>query len=149
MDRGVYCLRFSCNETQIRPGALGRLVMEKGWLVYTGSAQGPGGLSRVRRHIAYTKLKNRSPRWHVDYLLGSSEVQLLSAACAVTEEPLECTLASALPGKRVPGFGSSDCRCDSHLVFCRSDPEEAIIATFRRIGLTPIITTIKREQHEE
>ncbi len=149
MDKGVYCLRFSCSKTRIRPGALGELALEKGWLVYTGSAQGPGGLSRVRRHIAYVEKKNRSPRWHVDYLLGSSEVRLRSAVCAVTVEPLECTLASALPGKRIPGFGSSDCRCGSHLVFCRSDPAEAITTAFSQIGLAPVITTIKREQHEE
>jgi Uri superfamily endonuclease len=149
MDKGVYCLRFSCNGTCIRPGALGKIILKPGWLVYTGSAQGPGGLSRVRRHIAYVDRKDRTPRWHVDYLLSSPEVRLRSAVCAITAENLECTLASALPGNRIPGFGSSDCRCGSHLDFCRSDPAEAIIAAFARIGLAPIITTIKREQHEE
>ncbi|MDD1717947.1 MAG: GIY-YIG nuclease family protein [Methanoregulaceae archaeon] len=149
MDKGVYCLRFSCSGTRIRPGALGEIVVKPGWLVYTGSAQGPGGLSRVRRHIAFAEKQDRIPRWHVDYLLGSPEVCLRSAVCAITAKNLECTLASALPGNRIPGFGSSDCRCGSHLAISGSDPAEAITGAFTRIGLVPIITTIKREQHEE
>ena len=145
----MYCLRFSCNGTRIRPGALGEVIVKPGWLVYTGSAQGPGGLSRVRRHIAYGEKKERAPRWHVDYLQGSPDVRLRSAVCAITAERLECTLASAVPGDRIPGFGSSDCRCGSHLAFFRDDPAEVITSAFARLGLVPIITTIKREQHEE
>ena len=51
MEKGVYCLVLFHGSCTIRVGALGDLAFPGGWHVYTGSAQGPGGLKRVRRHI--------------------------------------------------------------------------------------------------
>jgi Uri superfamily endonuclease len=144
MDKGVYCLIFRSLGGEIKAGALGTLVTQAGWLVYTGSAQGTGGLLRVRRHIRFSR-SGKTPRWHVDYL-HSSSIHLVSAICASTAEPLECPLAglvSILPeALAVPRFGSSDCRCRSHLWFFRNDPAPGVFSCFLALGLSPRITRI-------
>jgi Uri superfamily endonuclease len=145
MDKGIYCLAFRSTSGDIRVGALGVLTFREGWLVYTGSAQGTGGLSRVRRHILFSH-SCKKPRWHVDYLLRSPRIHLVSATCAITSDPLECVLARLLvslpEATPVPRFGSSDCRCPSHLVFFPNDPASGILSCFHALGLSHRITRI-------
>lgn len=145
MDKGVYCLILRSLSGEVQAGALGTIGTQAGWLVYTGSAQGTGGLLRVRRHILFSR-SGKKPRWHVDYLLSSPSVHLMSAICASTAEPLECALAglvSMLPeALAVPRFGSSDCRCPSHLWFFRGDPAPGVFSCFLALGLSPRITRI-------
>jgi Uri superfamily endonuclease len=54
---------------------------------------------------------------------------------AVTNERLECQLAKGLgyAFHNYPGFGSSDCRCPSHLFFSEELPvlQEKAAAVFR------------------
>lgn len=146
MEKGVYCLVLSHGPCTIRVGALGYLAFPAGWHVYCGSAQGPGGLKRVQRHIDLATSRNKTARWHIDYLLQDTRVALLSALCANTTQPLECELASALGGDPVPGFGCSDCRCNSHLFFFDTDPVDKIINAMRSISLDPVIATINTKQ---
>lgn len=145
MDKGIYCLTFRSSPCDIRTGALGVLRFQEGWLVYAGSAQGSGGLSRVRRHILFPGSRKK-PHWHVDYLLGSPFMHLVCATCSITPDPLECGLAlhlGSLPGAApVPGFGSSDCRCPSHLIFFPNDPTSGILSCFHALGLSHCITRI-------
>lgn len=93
-------------------GALGERSFGAGSYAYTGSAFGPGGFSRVERHrrVAAGELDTR--HWHVDYLLTEATVRAVYTAPG---EAIECEVARWLPGERVPGFGATDCGCDSHL----------------------------------
>ena len=101
----------------ITVGGLGEVPFRKGYYLYVGSAR--KNLSkRMERH----KRKRKRLRWHIDYLREASRFH----ACLPvrTGEDMECLLAEALRGmaREVPGFGSSDCQCPSHLFHFEEDP---------------------------
>ena len=135
---GTYALILSsaCKAT-IRVGRLGELVLRPGFYIYVGSALGPGGLrARIGRHLKRVKRL----RWHVDYLRAVTE----PVEVWLTTDPQrrECEWAEALrqmPGAEVPlaGFGSSDCRCPSHLLYCKMKPSlEALDEKLLERGFT-------------
>ena len=108
---------------RITVGALGDHRFPAGWYLYLGSARGPGGLAaRVARHRRTT---GKRLHWHIDYLRGAATVA--EVWTSTDEAQQECdwsAAAAALPGAHiVPRFGSSDCRCASHLVYCMQRPE--------------------------
>ncbi|WAC05102.1 MAG: DUF123 domain-containing protein [Methanoregula sp.] len=142
MDKGIYCLVLKNPECTVNVGALGALAFEAGFHIYAGSAQGSGGLQRVRRHILLAQEHNRRPKWHIDYLLTNGNFRLASVVCARTEQKYECRLAGNLPGSPVPHFGCSDCSCSSHLFYSRDDPRDGIMIAFRKLGLNPAIKTL-------
>ncbi len=146
MEKGVYCLVLFHGPCIIRVGALGSLAFPGGWHVYTGSAQGPGGLKRVQRHIGLAASRSQTKRWHIDYLLGGKGVILLSALCARTTRKVECELAKAIGGVPVRGFGCSDCHCNSHLFYFDTDPVNTITSAMVSVGLDPVIATINTKQ---
>lgn len=122
---GVYCLLLVLKEDiELPVGALGMCSFSRGYYVYTGSAlRGLG--ARIGRHLRPDKRHH----WHVDYLLRAARVK--EVFVLETEEKRECDLnllVMGLPGARVAveGFGSSDCRCRSHLVRFALDPGEAL-----------------------
>jgi len=93
-------------------GKLGTFEFPAGEYVYTGSGK-RNIEERVSRHLSRSKLL----RWHIDYLLSSPEVQVISYA--LSEKP-ECDSNRKTAGDViVPRFGSTDCRsgCGSHLKF--------------------------------
>jgi sugar fermentation stimulation protein A len=125
--RGVYCLVLELPAgRKISVGALGAHVFPAGTYVYVGSAQA-GIEKRVERHGS----KSKRMRWHIDYLL--KHAQIVSAfALSGTPKESECELARHLAQKEgakilVKGFGSSDCACDSHLIYFVSVEPEAVI----------------------
>ena len=143
MDKGVYCLVLRNSNCTVEVGALGPLPFARGWYVYTGSAQGPGGLARVSRHIRVKREGVRSPQWHIDYLLMHPAFDLISVACAPTQDPAdECRISGLLTGAPIPAFGCSDCSCRSHLGYFRTNPEKAIKSAFSHVGLNVTITTL-------
>ena len=142
MDKGVYCLVFENNECTVRTGALGDLTFRAGWYIYVGSALGSGGLKRLARHISLARLRDRQPKWHVDYLLTSPCFSLSYSIFAVTQERCECRLAQVFKGPGILGFGCSDCSCSSHLLYRQGDPKQEILAAFRELQLNPVIKTI-------
>ncbi|MDD1686175.1 GIY-YIG nuclease family protein [Methanoregula sp.] len=142
MDKGIYCLVFWNPACTIKVGALGPVTFREGWHIYVGSALGSGGLARLGRHVSLSRAKDRTPKWHVDYLSTSPRCSLLYTVHAVTEERLECRLAGALGDPSVPSFGCSDCRCNSHLFWREIDPHREITEAFRSLGLDPVTTTI-------
>jgi Uri superfamily endonuclease len=146
MDKGVYCLIFENNECTVRIGALGDLTFRAGWYIYVGSALGSGGLKRLARHISLARLRDRQPKWHVDYLLNNPGFSLRYAIFAVTQERCECQLARELNKGAMPKFGCSDCSCASHLLYRQGDPKQEIFAAFRELRLDPIIKTIINAQ---
>jgi Uri superfamily endonuclease len=145
MDKGIYCLVFENPVCTVTVGALGPVPFRAGWHVYVGSALGSGGLKRLERHIALSQNRDRRPKWHIDWLLKSPYFSLRSAVFALTEERLECRLAQALGGKGVPGFGSSDCACTSHLLYRRSNPVKETEAAFRSLGLAACTKTLMNQ----
>jgi sugar fermentation stimulation protein A len=104
----------------IEVGRLGRFAFPSGYYIYTGSAR-RGLESRTARHLR----KEKRLRWHVDYLLVLARVV---GVARYREGPLsECELSrkvEGLPGSGIvaPGFGSSDCKCSTHLFHFRRDP---------------------------
>jgi sugar fermentation stimulation protein A len=101
-------------------GALGTLPFKAGWYVYAGSAR--KNLSkRMSRHL---RKRGKQKHWHLDYLCPLAKT--IKALPILTYQNLECDLAAALKalgGKGVPGFGCSDCRCESHLYYFKERPE--------------------------
>ena len=123
--KGVYVLAIEVHGAT-RVGRLG-LHRFDGLYLYVGSALGPGGLKRVERHRAVASGQNRTKRWHIDYLLALGELK--GVFVLETGERLECALAQELEKRFEPavrGFGSSDCRCETHL-FRASGPWERLV----------------------
>ena len=122
----VLALRLGAPRT-LHVGRLGALDLPAGWYLYAGSARGSGGLpARLARHGRRLGPDKRA-RWHIDYL---REQAIWGGAwgCAAGERQ-ECAWAAALrglPGAQVvaPGFGSSDCRCSTHLVYVPVLPDD-------------------------
>jgi Uri superfamily endonuclease len=143
MYKGTYCLILYNRGTTLTVGSLGSVTFPCGWYVYVGSAQGPGGLSRVSRHIRVASQKSASPKWHIDYLLVHPDVTLNTAVCAESgNRYTECLLATILGGNPVAKFGSSDCHCHSHLFYFDSNPEKKVISAFSSLSLSASIKTI-------
>ncbi|MFA5221974.1 MAG: GIY-YIG nuclease family protein [Methanoregula sp.] len=142
MDKGIYCLIFKNPDCTVRVGALDEITFQPGWHCYVGSALGSGGLKRLERHINLAALRDKHPKWHVDYLHTSSYFSLIYAVYAVTGKRLECRLAHELGYGGIPKFGSSDCDCTSHFFYRQQDPLVEISTAFRQIGLGPVTKTI-------
>ena len=120
---GTYALVLaSFSEGSIPIGRIGLLEVRPGFYVYVGSAFGPGGLhARVSRH----QKKTDRIHWHIDYLKASTRIDEVW----YTFDPIrrEHQWAQVLAEVRnasmpLPGFGSSDCGCRSHLYFFPSNP---------------------------
>ena len=135
-EKGVYCLIFENKECKFEVGKKGEFIFLSGFHVYVGSALGSGGLKRVKRHIDFSRNKDRNPRWHVDYLHLNPSFRLISAVCAPTSSRLECELAREIGGNCVTGFGCTDCTCNSHLFYRKRNPISEITEAFKNLGLS-------------
>lgn len=107
-------------EQRLMVGKLGRASFPKGFYVYVGSAQ--KNLSqRIERHLRNAETPGgATAHWHIDYLLPHAKI--LSIHVFKASKEWECRLSrrlARLEGARVimKGFGSSDCRCPSHLYY--------------------------------
>ncbi len=112
-------------------GKLGKIFFKKGYYLYIGKAFGPGGLNaRIKRHLN----KNTSKRWHLDYLKEFSELIFIGVIEGID---YECYLAQILVKdfSYIKNFGSSDCKCKSHLFFnnCWQD----FIQKIKKAGINP------------
>jgi sugar fermentation stimulation protein A len=118
-DGGSYLLVLRLpEETRIAVGGLGRLHLRSGFYVYVGSAA-KNLTARLKRHRRLTK----KAFWHIDYLRAASELRAVLPVRSA--DRLECEIAWALRGLAdwvVPGFGSSDCSCPSHLFGMGENP---------------------------
>lgn len=91
-------------------GRLGSFAFPAGRYIYTGSAR-RNIEARVARHLR----REKTLRWHIDYLLAAPGVRIAGVRRYVENE---CAISQATPGAAlIPGFGASDCRagCGSHL----------------------------------
>jgi len=113
MAKGVYVLVISISgDVRVNIGALGGINFKKGLYAYVGSAQ-KSLEKRIERHLKKVKQKF----WHIDYLLENKAVEVLEVFHKEAEKPDECKIAKRISEENVSikGFGSSDCRCKSHL----------------------------------
>ena len=135
MVRGTYALLVQVPyELTLSVGELGTLSFKPGYYAYIGSALG-GLEQRVGRHLR----EEKKIYWHIDHLL--IHARAVDVVVARSEELKECAvageLAKNLPGTR--GFGSSDCKCDSHLFY---SPDlhallRQVLSGFKNCGLVP------------
>jgi sugar fermentation stimulation protein A len=118
-ESGSYILILRLREeSTIAIGGLGEIRFRKGYYLYVGSA---------RRNLSPCVERHRRMRkrlfWHVDFLCAVAEFHF--AVPIRTQDVLECAIARAvseIAEWEIPGFGSSDCLCSSHLYGMAKDP---------------------------
>jgi Uri superfamily endonuclease len=120
---GTYTLVLSSSiERPAKIGKLGTLFLKPGYYVYVGSAFGPGGLkARINHHINHSS----RPHWHIDYLGPRLRFcEIWYTYDQIRREHQWAKIHSQTRGVLLPlpGFGSSDCRCPSHLFCYKSQP---------------------------
>lgn len=118
-NRGVYLLLLRVEEpVKIPVPRISSPVLEPGWYVYAGSAK-----ANLEQRIARHLRKRKKLHWHIDHLSRAAASVL--ALPIRTFHDLECSLAQDIARHadgEVPGFGSSDCSCSSHLFFFHDNP---------------------------
>jgi sugar fermentation stimulation protein A len=118
-DQGSYLLILRlASEARLKVGGLGDADFSRGYYVYVGSA-----MKNLTRRIERHRRLRKNFHWHIDYLRDVSE--FLTALPVRSEDDLECEIAAKMEGIAdwtVPGFGSSDCSCPSHLFGFENHP---------------------------
>jgi sugar fermentation stimulation protein A len=118
-DRGSYLLILELRKREkIQVGKLGKISFGKGFYIYVGSAM--ANLSRrMERHHHLRKRHH----WHIDELRAVADFHSVLAIRSSTR--LECEIAEALSEIAewsIPGFGSTDCSCKTHLFAMARNP---------------------------
>jgi sugar fermentation stimulation protein A len=121
-DSGSYIIIMRLTrDRKLKVGSLGAVRFTKGFYLYVGSAK-----ANLTQRIARHRSRRKKLFWHVDYLREHAD--FCAALPVRTSADLECDLAEALQGISqwtIPGFGSSDCSCESHLFGMVDDPLHA------------------------
>jgi sugar fermentation stimulation protein A len=147
-DQGSYLLILELKKKQtIQVGKLGKISFCKGFYIYVGSAM--TNLSkRMERHRHLRKRHH----WYIDELRAAAEFH--SALAIRSSRRLECDVAKALSRIaewRIPGFGCTDCDCDTHLFGMSIDPLHSedfhkLLQYFRMDRYNEISQTTKLEK---
>ena len=133
--QAIYTLLIKLSRTHDIPiGRRGIYSFKAGYYAYVGSALN-GLEQRIGRHLR----KEKRLHWHIDYLLQYAEI------CGVIYAETGCRqegrIAAGLQKilEPVPGFGSSDCRCLTHLFYGndRGVLKNTVLAGFKSAGLAP------------
>lgn len=135
-DKGTYVLVIHLAKTQkIKPGKLPETLYKKGTYLYVGRARS-GLQARIERHLRHQKKRH----WHIDYLLQKAEIRDIWIRPHFFGE---CKIASKIQ-KSLPSppaapkrFGSSDCRCPSHLFFVPFNTE-GLDSLRKKIGFAKV-----------
>ena len=118
-NQGAYILiLYLPLEKNLFIGKLGVLHFPAGYYLYVGSAK-----KNLSQRIARHQRQNKKLFWHIDYFLN--QAQIYKAIPIRSSTAIECDLARALQkisSWEIPGFGSSDCSCKSHLLGMKTDP---------------------------
>lgn len=113
-------------------GSIGLIHFKKGFFAYVGSALGGGGLRpRVERHLR----KRKKIFWHLDYLTTNEHFEITTIVLIPTSNKLECQINRIIIDKleklneseTLKNFGSSDCKCHSHLHFLGKNKNSVIV----------------------
>lgn len=118
--KGAYqLLLFLTQKRKIKVGRKGIFDFPKGYYVYTGSAK-KGLKGRLLRHLR----KNKKKFWHIDYLLPYVLIKDITMHSQKSECYWNNKLGQSAESQAlVTGFGSSDCRCLTHLLHFKKRPE--------------------------
>jgi endonuclease-3 len=116
--KGTYILIISLkSKKRIKVGSLGYIDFDKGYYFYIGSALGKSMSleNRIARHLR----KEKKIRWHIDYLLSDDDAEIIRVLTFRGRK--ECRIARKLSKTfiRIKKFGSSDCKCYSHLFYSK------------------------------
>ena len=115
-------------------GSLSDVYFPQGYYAYVGSALS-GIESRLSRHFS----QNKKSHWHIDYLLKNASIT--GIIIGETNGKAECAIAQELSSRfaSIPGFGSSDCHCPSHLFFAAEGRRmrSTIMTTFELLAIPP------------
>lgn len=118
---GVYYIVLRNDKDQIiECGSLGTIEFKKGFYVYSGS-----GKNNLFKRIEHHKKKKKKKHYHMDYI--TTKMKIIADIPIVTNEYQECDLSNMLlenSGKPVKSFGSTDCKCFSHLHYFHENPVE-------------------------
>jgi len=137
--KGSYILLIKLSEGQtIKIGGLKTIHFPGGYYAYVGSAMG-GFKSRLRHHLN----DNKRLHWHIDYLLQKASIS--SIILGETNDRAECAVAQALSRQfdSIPGFGSSDCKCQSHLFFATDEMKSTILAILKLLNIKPRLARVR------
>ena len=135
--KGTYTLLIELPENKtIKIGKLGEIEFQKGFFAYVGS-----GLNGLEQRIARHLRKDKRFHWHIDFLLEKARVR--SIVYAESPIRMECTIANQLIEnlQHIDKFGCSDCKCRSHLFYCKKldELEKRVLDSFQQNGLKAII----------
>jgi sugar fermentation stimulation protein A len=128
--KGSYILLIKLPEEQkIATGRLKTVRFPPGFYAYVGSAMG-GLEARINRHLRVDK----KPHWHIDYLLQKASIY--DILVIESQDRTECSIAKALSTvfDSITGFGSTDCRCRSHLFFAAREMKPKVMAVLDSLG---------------
>ncbi len=124
---GLYVLLLDIDDACISVGSLGSIDFD-GIYAYVGSAFNSLD-ARVSRHLRRDKRKH----WHIDYLTSNDRVNIRYVLCAEMDksrkkEDDECIISRGIAekGSSIKRFGSSDCKCVSHLHLLGYDVYKAV-----------------------
>lgn len=138
---GVYAIVLKApSNLSLNIGSLGAVSLIEGLYIYIGSALKKRLRQRIARHLSsFKKL-----RWHIDYLLTHNNVKMEGVIASETYEKFECKLVVKLYNKGfipfINGFGSSDCKCISHLLRSSRKLEDTFLLieeALKELGLKP------------
>ena len=121
--KGTYLLIICLpRASKIKIGALGDRFFKQGFYIYVGSAMGSIGsstiINRVKRHLLSPEEKKK--HWHIDYFLNDVSSIIIKVILIPLQYKLECTISQELEelcDEIIDNFGSSDCKCKSHLFY--------------------------------
>jgi sugar fermentation stimulation protein A len=125
---GAYIVVLYLNSNKrIKVGRLGKIYFKKGFYCYVGSAIGKTKIEkRCKRHLK----KNKKLRWHIDYLRKESSIVKIIAF--ESKKKIECKIAKKIlkiANGYIEKFGSSDCKCVSHLFYFRNKKSLSKLST--------------------
>ena len=125
--KGSYVIILYLDKNKkIKIGKIGEINFKKGYYAYIGSAMNSLE-ARIKRHLRHDK----KIRWHIDYLLKYAIIKKIFYKESIKKE--ECQIAKKFDLRYIPKFGSSDCKCKSHLFYSKNMKEiEDII---KKIGM--------------
>lgn len=115
-SNGVYVLVLELDRPcRISPGKIPETEFPAGTYLYVGRAK-KNLRARLLRHLR----KEKTLFWHIDYLAKKAAVRKIWVKMDCFEECQVTADIHNFLGKNclsIPGFGSSDCRCASHLLY--------------------------------
>ena len=118
-DRGSYLLVLQLERQKlIEVGRLGKFMFQKGYYIYVGSA-----MSNLRARVKRHRQKRKKMHWHIDYLTHVTDGFL--SILIRSSQRQECEIARSLSSIMKTGpsnFGSSDCKCLTHLFWSEKSP---------------------------